>query len=151
MKRLLPILFALLAAPLAAQSVIDCGSQSHARNLVEPWEETTRTFANGEVRVTLLDTVEPAGSPFYLLLLSPPRDELGGRQCRVIADRPDGAGFWSLGFAELEAEYDPARGLVFTLPAGRIPEGAADPAPGRLTVVLNQSTGEIDTAYEAVE
>jgi hypothetical protein len=41
--------------------VIECGGwQASARNIPEPWQSSTRTLANGEIRVILPDTVEPA-------------------------------------------------------------------------------------------
>ncbi len=57
-----PLFLALcLAAPVAAQTVGDCDTwQTSARNLAEPWEANSRTFANGDIRVALLDTIEPA-------------------------------------------------------------------------------------------
>jgi hypothetical protein len=135
-----------LATPAAAQTVTDCSSHASAANLVEPWEANTRTFSNGKVRVALLDTVEPAATPFYLLVISPPLDELGLPQCRVIALRPN-EGFYSLDFDRLDASYDPARGLTFTLPAGVYDLDKGAPVDGTLTFTLNQSTGDIATGF----
>lgn len=135
-----------LATPATAQTVTACGSQANAANLVEPWDANSRTFSNGDVRLALLDTVEPAGTPFYLLLISPPRDELGLPQCRVVALR-ENEGFYSLDFAALETSYDPARGLTFTLPAGIYDVDRGLPVDGTLSVTLNQSTGDIATSF----
>ncbi len=129
-----------LAAPAAAQQAIDCDWQASAANLAEPWEANTRTFSNGKVRVALLDTVEPAGAPFYLLVISPPYDELGLPQCRVVA-LGENMGFYSIEFDMLEASYDPARGLELQLPAA-IYDGEV-PRAQILTVTINQASGEI--------
>ncbi len=127
------------AAPGAAQQVQDCGWYTSAAFLAEPWAENTRTFANGAVRIALIDTVEPAAGAYRLLILSPPYSELGERQCAVVGG--DEGGFSAFRFNALEAGYDPARGLIFSAPINQLVAG--DFEPGVLTVVLNQATGEI--------
>ena len=145
--RLFVLLLGLAAAPVAAQSVDLCDWQASAQALVEPWEDNTRTFANGAVRIAALDTTEPANASAYLLLLSPPRTLLGERQCRVVG-WTEGLGFTALSFADLKADYDPARGLILTVPT-RIYDPALDFSNAAvLTVVLNQSTGAIDASLE---
>lgn len=138
---------ALLAAPTLAQAqptVAQCDWQASARNIPEPWEDNTRTFANGDVRVTLLDTVEPAAVPFYLMILSPPLNELGERQCRIVGD--GNMGFYSIGFDGIDAGYDPSRGLTLTMPAATYTDGATR-RDFTLQVTVNQSSGKI-TATE---
>ncbi|SIO33078.1 hypothetical protein [Vannielia litorea] len=136
-------LLCLLATPLAAQELSDCGDfRSDARNIPEPWEASTRTFANGDVRLVLLDTIEPAAAPYHLMILSPPFDEVGGRQCKVLS-RENASGWAGIQFELLEAGYDPAAGLTFTLPAMIwLPEKNFVNST-ELTITLNQSTGEI--------
>ena len=109
---------ALAALPLAAaaQSVGDCGDWlSSAQALAEPWEQNTRTFANGDVRLAVIDAIEPGAAAFHLMVLTPPYDELGGRVCKVISYQP-GFGFYAMHFENLQASYDPAAGLRFDLP-----------------------------------
>lgn len=148
MKRLLPLLL-LLSPPALAQSVGDCGHQSLARNLPEPWEDSTATYAGGEIRLAVLDTLEPAAAAMHLMILSPPRNELGERQCRVVSmappPEPEGwrAGFMSLDFARRQVEYDPARGLVVRMPVSALNPDTGEPDRGELTVEINQSTGQI--------
>lgn len=137
------------AAPVAAQSVIGCDSwQASARNIPEPWQDSTRVFANGEVRVTLLDTVEPAAAAFYLMVIAPPYDELGGRNCVIIADGDGGAGFSGMFFARMRARYDPATGLTLWVPVNLFaPEtGGFDEA--LLGVTVNRATGTITPFLE---
>lgn len=145
--RLTAALLAFLAAPTAAlamdPTVIDCDWQASAQFIAEPWEQNTRTFANGEVRVTLIDTVEPAAAWAYLMIVSPPRDELGFRQCKLVSN--GGSGFSRLDFAGMDAEYDPARGLTFFILAGTYLNGTDDDPVFDLAVILNQATGEITT------
>ena len=134
------VIAALLGTPAVAQDVRDCDWPANARNLVEPWDDYSRTFANGKTRLALLDTGgEPAAGSFYLLVLSPPYGELGDRQCRVIGH--NGMGFGYLDVPKLEAAYDPANGFTFVVPA-EIFDGEIY-VEHVLTLTLNQATGEI--------
>ena len=131
-----------LATPLQAQDVQPCDWHASAWTLVEPWEQFSRTYARGAVRIALLDTIEPAAAAFFILVLSPPYDEVGGRQCRTIGLAP-GAGFAGADFDVLQANYDPAAGLVFGLPMQRFDAQGGDFERVYLRFTLNQSTGEI--------
>ncbi len=142
MKWVFAAFLALFAGMATAQEVHECDWRASARNLVEPWGDNMRTFANGHVRLALLDTVEPTAGALHLLVISPPYGVLGEPQCRVISWRGS-IGFAGLNFAALEASYDPASGLTFTLPGLiYLPEqGFANSA--RLSFTLNQASGEI--------
>jgi hypothetical protein len=145
--------FALFIATLPltaqAQEVTPCDWRASAAAVVEPWDENARTFANGAVRLALLDTIEPAAAAFHILVLSPPFDEVGGRQCRIISADAAGSGFEATDFAALEADYEPSTGLLFMMPA-RLYDPKDGPAKmGRLSFALNQATGEIATLFEA--
>lgn len=142
----LPLALMLLAAPAAAQSVGDCGDWTLAQYLPEPWEEHTATYAEGQIRVAVLDTMEPAAAAMHLMVISPPLDEAGGRQCKMVslsggAGRP--SGFLNLDFGAREASYDPARGLVLAMPVEGFKPGASVGDQGELTVTVNQSSGEV--------
>jgi hypothetical protein len=131
------------ALPAAAQSILECGDwRAQARNLPEPWEDHIRSFANGEVRVALMDTVEPAAAAFYLLVLSPPYDELGERSCGLVGET-GGDGFGGLDFARLTADYVAGRGLVLALPVSRWDSASDSFAEGWLEVTVNQATGRL--------
>ena len=65
---------ALLSGTAVAQEVWECDWRNTASSIFEPWEEFTRTFANGAVRIAVIDMVEPGGAPLHLLVLSPPYD-----------------------------------------------------------------------------
>ena len=143
----------LLATPalsqdgLQAATVTPCGDATRADTIAEPWEENTATYADGQVRIALLDMVEPAGGALKLLVISPPRDELGLRQCRVVG-LDNGLGFYDMDFASRKASYDPSRGLTITLDARHHP-GDEDPLGDegwfQLAVTINQQTGQITT------
>lgn len=147
MIRLLAFLLLVSAAPIAAQQARLCDWQASAQALVEPWNENTRVFANGNVRVAAIDTVEPSSGAAYLLVLSPPYSELGERQCRVVG-WTEQLGFAGLSFDALSSNYDPAIGLIFTLPVQvDAVDGGASRA-GLLRITLNQSTGAMTTDIE---
>ncbi|MDQ2095845.1 hypothetical protein [Rhodalgimonas zhirmunskyi] len=146
-QAIFPVLFALLAAPqmAAAQSVSECDWRASAANMIEPWEKNTLSYSNGAVRVAALDTIDPAATPIHLLVLSPPADELGARQCRIISSE-GGQGFAFLDMSEFRAAYDPAKGLMFDVPVGiYIAEGHT--VVRGLIVTLNQATGGIETHF----
>lgn len=136
-----------LASPSMAQEIVDCDWQARADAIYEPWEEFSRTYANGDVRIALLDTIEPAAGSFHLLVLSPPFDELGGRQCQTIG-LSGGAGFSGIGFEELAADYDPAIGLMFGVQVQYYDGELGDFISGDLLFSLNQSTGLIEAFLE---
>lgn len=138
---------ALCLAPLAtaAQEVSDCGWQASAMAIPEPWEDFSRTFANGNVRVALLDTVEPGVVPLWILVLSPPYDELGIRQCQVIGTGQ--YGFSDVFFPTLTADYDPARRLIFQIDVKVYVPETSDFALERLEFTVNQATGDVTARY----
>lgn len=140
----LALYLALLAGPGFAQTVADCDWRASAQAIVEPWDANTRTFSNGKTRLALLDTVEPAAGAFHLLILSPPYNELGERQCRVISHSGT-MGFAGMTFGELSAGYDPARGLLFDLPVRYFDPAIGDITGGWLSFEVNQATGAILT------
>ncbi len=133
---------AFFANAASAQEVSECDWRASARTLVEPWEENSRAFANGNVRIALLDTIEPGAVPYQILVLSPPFDELGARQCRVISFQ-GGFGFAGVSFSALEASYDPAVGLNFSLPVVIYLEEANFANPSLLHFTVNQATGAV--------
>lgn len=142
LKPLTAILALCFTAAASAQDAFECDWPARADAIVEPWEENSRTFANGEVRLAVLDTIDPAAAAFHLLVLSPPYDELGGRQCRTVS-LEQGLGFAGLDFSSLEASYDPAVGLVFHIDASEYDGETGTSFANRLAITLNQASGEI--------
>ncbi|MCZ0962792.1 hypothetical protein [Paracoccus benzoatiresistens] len=135
------LVLSVLAAPAAAQQVLPCDN-APAESIAEPWEANTASYAEGQVRIAVLDMVEPAGGALKLLVISPPRDEVGYRQCRVIqSDR--GIGFYDLDFAKRRASYDPQKGLTLTMPAQHYLPGNPEAGWFQLSLSINQQTGDI--------
>ncbi|MEO1797277.1 MAG: hypothetical protein AAFR53_09695 [Pseudomonadota bacterium] len=136
----------LLAAPAAAQEVSPCDWRTQAAAIVEPWEKHTRTFGSGAVRLALMDVVEPAAGAFHLMILSPPFDELGTRQCRALSFEGS-MGFAGIDFPRLTASYDPAQGLIWEVPVSIIDPASGGIAPRALRFVLNQATGALRAEF----
>ena len=147
----LTLAVALSGVPAVAQTAMvqpcDPDLPGHARTIAEPWEANTRTFANGAVRVAILDTIEPAAAAFHLLVLSPPHDELGERQCRIVSAGAGWTGFGALSFERLEAAYDPAQGLVLVLDMGLYNPATTLSDALALRVTINQATGVVTGAW----
>ena len=143
----LPALVAALSlcAPAAAQSINPCDWVASPANLAEPWETNIRSFANGAIRIALLDTEEPACCSSHLLLLAPSGqvEGPGYRACHVISAGPPGTGFTQLDFAGITASYDPVRGLRLEISVGYFTDGVDPARPGRVAVRVNQATGAV--------
>ena len=141
---------ALLASPAFAQSqdefstagVIECDETSSAEFIGEPWEKNTVTFADGAIRVAVLDYIEPAAAGYKLLVLSPPYDEVGFRKCRVI-EHSEHYGFGLIQLEGHKASYDPKTGLTLTIPIGNYDVDTGGNKMSEMAVRINQSTGEI--------
>jgi hypothetical protein len=84
----------------------------------------------------------------HLLVLSPPYNELGDRQCVTIG-AGDGNGFGGIRWDALSADYDPAVGLVFEVPVSRFDPNTEGFPTSLLSFTLNQSTGDIDAVILA--
>lgn len=142
MRLVLVALLALAALPAAAQTAFPCHWQARADAIVEPWEDHSATFANGAVRVAVLDVAEPAAAAYYLLILHPPADELGLRTCTLVGLDVD-LGYAFIDFSVLEAGYDPATGLTFQVPAMiYLPEQSFQNS-ALLKITVNQATGDV--------
>jgi hypothetical protein len=135
---------ALLASALPAHAITvePCDWRASLLGIPEPWDVHTRTYANGDIRIAVTDMIEPAGGPYHLVVISPPYDELGSKQCRVVS--LDG----SMGFARMipasaQSNYDPATGLTLTLPAGTYNAETGGTIERDISVTINQATGAI--------
>jgi hypothetical protein len=97
--------------------------------------------------VALLDVAEPAAAAFYLLITHPPEDGLGLRRCTTVG-LGDGLGYAFIEFSALESDYDPARGLVFRVPAIIYMPDQSFQNSAFLTIVVNQATGDVNVSHE---
>lgn len=155
MKAALAFVLAVLAAPTLAQSVGDCGAWASARYLAEPWELHSVTVADGQVRLAVLDTFEPAHTAVHLMVLSPAPNGAHERQCKVVSMKPPAVeggvptGFLSLDFAARKDRYNQRRGLDISMRGGVYDalRGATD--MGVLTVTIDATTGEVSAGIAA--
>jgi hypothetical protein len=138
----LAVLAAVLPCVGAAQEAGDCDWRASSQVIAEPWEANTRTFAEGEIRLTIMDVGEPAAGSFFLMILSPPYGD-AGRQCAMLALDADGMGFASLSMEGAKADYDPATGLSVTLATTRWLPETDSYTDATLSVTINQDTGAI--------
>ncbi len=129
-----------LASVTEAQQAIPCDWIARADAIVEPWRDNTRTFANGDVRLALLDAIEPGAGSLHILILSPPFGEQGERQCMTLG-MSDHIGFTDADFSSLESGYDPSLGLIFDMDIQTF--DGDEFRPGHLHFTLNQATGKI--------
>lgn len=135
------------ASPAMAQEVTTCDWRASALNLVEPWEDYTQTFANGALRVALIDTIEPAAAAFHLMVIGPTVDEIGAPTCALVS-HVDGLGFSGFEFTELVASYDPEFGLLLQAPVQTFVPDTGDFRANILDVLVHLGTGEIATHME---
>lgn len=140
-------LLTLAAMPAKAVTVAACDGLASVQAIAEPWEVNTRTFANGEIRVVVLDTIEPAAAAFHLAILHPPRDELGSPMCSQLSSS-EGKGFGGLDLGPANGGYDPAQGLTVSLPVSLYDPETANFVQGILSVTINQSTGQVQAVVE---
>jgi hypothetical protein len=140
-------LVTLAAVPAQAVTVAACDGLASVQAIAEPWEANTRTFANGEIRVVVLDTIEPAAAAFHLAILHPPRDELGSPMCSQVSVS-GGMGFGGMDLGPAVASYDPARGLTVTLPVSLYDPDTAGFVQSTLSVTINQSSGQVQAVVE---
>ena len=104
---------ALLAAPLEAAHIRDCDNlDANASNV--DWQEPTRTYANGAIRLIKIDIDEPDCCAGFLMVLYPQTGEVFPR-CNII-ERERGFGWSDLRLNHASASYDPAIGLTVVLP-----------------------------------
>ena len=144
--------FALIAAlvlgSVSAEAAVvgQCGALNNLENLVEPWEQNTKTFYNGQVRIALVDTGgEPVCCSTHLVILVPRNDEMGGSECFVFSqtqydmeDGPSYMGFQGIDFQKIKASYDPSKGLTLSVPYSTYVDGI-DSEYGVAKVLINLS------------
>jgi hypothetical protein len=119
-------LIALVLTSVTAQAGVvgECGTLNALENLAEPWEENTKTFYNGQVRIALVDTGgEPVCCSTHLVIMVPQNDEMGGSKCMVYSqvkyseeEIPSYMGFQNIDFKNIEASYDSTKGLTLSIP-----------------------------------
>lgn len=138
-----------------AQVVNDCysaqadGALTDIRLIPEPWQANTRLFSNGDVRLTLIDTWDPANYAVHLMIsyVDTRRHESEGRACVIISDQAS-QGFQNISLLDMAAGYDPATGLSFSIEAERYNASDESVDHGALNVILNRATGQVTASFQ---
>ena len=149
--RIILFILSLVASTLSAQAEIvrDCEGEITINLLAEPWENNTRIFANGNVRIAVLDYWDPANAAFRLAVMYLPNDyiEAEGRACKVVSAGGIGDGYNMLSLDGLKASYDPTRGLALMIDAEKYDYDAGRAIPGTVTVVINRATSQVQASF----
>jgi hypothetical protein len=141
---------AILASPAGALAaeVNECDDfRSSAHAIAEPWADNTRTFAKGDIRIAVMDTIEPAAGSYFLLVISPPYDEVGSNRCKLIS-ASGSIGFSGMDLGGLVSGYDSRVGLALAIPVQRYNWETDMPEDVLLTVNINQKTGKVIAGYD---
>lgn len=139
-----------IATPALAVTVSDCNDDgmANARNIAEPWATNTRAFANGSVRVALIDTGgEPICCSMHLLILAPsqPVDGMDEYRNCFLVHNEEQRGFVSIDFARITSRYDAGKGLLITFPYELYNEGNPGPkGVGRVRVNMQKGTVTVE-------
>ncbi len=148
MLKLVPLALA-LAGPVAAQQVRSCGKggefpfETTAMAIAEPWEANTRSFAGGDIRIAVIDTWEPALGAYYLMVLFWPGadTEADIRYCSLVSN--GALGFVSMTLEGMNARYDPARGLVVSVPTTFYNPSDDELEEGTINVLIDRKNQEV--------
>ncbi|MFL6691275.1 MAG: hypothetical protein ACJ8IR_13995 [Alphaproteobacteria bacterium] len=135
----------LLAVPPAHAAQIEgCHEVGRAAFIVEPWEQNSKTFYKGQIRVAYIDRGgEPVCCSAYLLILVPDRQsETRDRACYVISKKT-GIGFAGIGFSDLRTSYDPRKGLLIVFPFTTMKGDGQTTERGMARVRINVATGKV--------
>lgn len=140
---------AVLACPVAAQSVLVCDADTQLGLIAFPEDENIRHFANGAVMLAVVDDGrDDAATALSILVLSPPLDDHGARQCRRVSATSK-MGYAALILDTAVASYNPATGLTVTLPGVVVPNAESLGDNVLVSVTVNQATGQITPRQEA--
>ncbi len=133
------------AGPAFAQEVADCGEGPPITALIEPWEETTASLAEGAVRLAVIEAAQGSVALVVLTLPppeipdapapdadaaaagpieAPPQADAVPRRCRLVTE--GGIGFATLEMSGIETTEDAeAATFTATVPALRfVPESS---------------------------
>lgn len=138
-------LFCLVCQAVAAQAqvVSVCDITDQMGKIATPADLNVRHYANGNVMVAVVDDGrDDVGQALSVLVVSPPLDQSGQRQCRLVSATLD-KGYAALVLDRAEAAYDPAKGLTVFFPAVVMPTFDSLGDKIDLAVTINQATGMI--------
>jgi hypothetical protein len=139
-----PALLWTAAASAQPRGPVECEEAGAGLWSIAPGEDGSglRSFYNGQVTVVALDLIEPAAAPSGIAIVMPAAEREG---------EPPSMACWAFtGFdwvevADAQAEYDPANGLLLTLPTRRWDEERQDSVPAPpLRIRIDLGRGRVD-------
>jgi len=131
-------------------TVIDCwDGPSSIGNIVEPLNDNTRTYGNGNIRIVHLDNGgEPACCSSYVAILAPdPSNNFDGRQCKMLVSDHSGLGFSGLTIKDVKSSYDSKAGLLLNIPVTLLVEGGSF-TEHRIHLRINLLSGKIAIEHQ---
>ncbi len=129
------------ATPADAFVIGECGPEFTPLTITEPWEENSRTFGEGAIRIFEIFVDPNVASGAALGILHPLPVEPGGpyRSCTAIYAGELPRYFGQAFVAEATATYDPAEGLTISLPVAFV--GTQERQ--MLSFTVNQAEGTV--------
>jgi len=120
MKTIISIFLLIFSTAAHAQRVTPCLEGADIRYeasvlaIAEPWEDNTRTFADGDIRIAVIDTYEPAYGAYYLMVMYWAGNNSELRSCDLVSQGE--LGFVGMTLEGMEASFKPGLGLVLQVP-----------------------------------
>ena len=146
-KVLIALCAALLASMASAQQVQPCfdGAEipyrASAVAIAEPWEENTRSFADGQVRIAVMDTWEPAYGAYYLMVMYWSDSEAELRICDLVSQGE--IGFVGMTLEGMEASYSQGVGLQLRVPTTFYNPEEDEFEAGVIEVVIDRAANHV--------
>ncbi|ABD53435.1 hypothetical protein [Jannaschia sp. CCS1] len=130
----------LCANPVSAFVTAPCGPEFSPLTITEPWEESSRTFAEGAIRIfeIFIDPNVASGAALGILHPNAPGSD-SYRTCTAIYAGDQFRYFAQAFVADATAVYDASVGLIITVPVAF----ADGNGPVMLRFAVNQATGVV--------
>ncbi|WP_224816967.1 hypothetical protein [Hasllibacter sp. MH4015] len=130
----------LFTTPATAFVAAPCGPEFTPLTITEPWEENSRTFANGAIRIfeMFIDPNVASGAALGILHPNAPGSD-SYRTCTAIYAGTEFRYFGQAFVAQATAVYDASAGLVITVPIAFADGSGTRP----VTFAVNQATGTV--------
>jgi len=130
-----------LSAPASAFITAPCGPEFTPATITEPWEENSRTFANGAIRIfeMFIDPNVASGAALGVLHPVPSDDGYSVRRCTAIYGSSVSRYFGQAHVGQATAVYDASVGLIITVPISFVDSDDLFP----VSFAVNQATGVV--------
>ena len=150
MKILLILASLLWGSAAFAQRVQPCFDgdripyRASAEAVAEPWEENTRSFAEGKVRIAVMDTGEPAYGAYYLMVMYWPGGDGALRICDLVSQGE--VGFVGMTLNGMEAGHKAGLGLVLKVPTSFYNPVEDEFEEGVIEVLVDRAANQVTAA-----